>query len=62
MLARLAPHRTMNLAFLDQVMVSGANFLGGILLARLFGIYEFGRFTLVWMVVEYVQRDRHRGL
>jgi O-antigen/teichoic acid export membrane protein len=53
-LARLAPHRTMNLAFVDQVMVSGANFLGGILLARVFGIYEFGRFTLAWMLVEFV--------
>jgi O-antigen/teichoic acid export membrane protein len=54
MLARLAPHRTMNLAFVDQVMVSGANFLGGILLARVFGIYEFGRFTLAWMLVEFM--------
>jgi O-antigen/teichoic acid export membrane protein len=54
LLARLAPYRTMNLAFVDQVMVSGANFLGGILLARMFGIYEFGRFTLAWMLVEFV--------
>jgi O-antigen/teichoic acid export membrane protein len=54
MLAELASQRTMHFAFLDQVMVSGANFLGGILLARAFGIYEFGRFTLAWMFVEFI--------
>jgi O-antigen/teichoic acid export membrane protein len=42
----------MNFAFLDQVVVSGCNFLSAILLARAFGIYEFGRFTLAWMLVE----------
>jgi O-antigen/teichoic acid export membrane protein len=45
---------TMNFAFLDQVLVSGANFLGGILLARAFGMYEFGRFALAWMFVEFI--------
>ena len=53
MLAELASQRTMNFAILDQVMVSGANFLGGILLARAFGMYEFGRFSLAWMFVEF---------
>jgi O-antigen/teichoic acid export membrane protein len=54
MLAQLASQRTMNFAFVDQVMVSGANFAAGILLARAFGIYEFGRFTLAWMFVEFI--------
>jgi O-antigen/teichoic acid export membrane protein len=54
MLAQLASQRTMNFAFVDQVMVSGANFAAGILLARAFGIYEFGRFALAWMFVEFV--------
>jgi O-antigen/teichoic acid export membrane protein len=54
MWAQLASQRTMNFAFVDQVMVSGANFAAGILLARAFGIYEFGRFTLAWMFVEFI--------
>ena len=44
----------MNWAFIDQVMVSGANFATGILLARACGIYEFGRFSLVWLFVEFL--------
>lgn len=49
---RVLAHWGTNFAFVDQVMVSGANFVGGILLARAFGLYEFGRFALAWMVVE----------
>jgi O-antigen/teichoic acid export membrane protein len=41
----------MSWALLDQAMVSGANFLTGILLARYLGIREFGVFTLAWMTV-----------
>jgi len=43
-----------NWALIDQAMVSGVNFLTGILFARFLGIEEFGRFTLVWMVVLFV--------
>jgi O-antigen/teichoic acid export membrane protein len=39
---------------LDQVLVSGANFATTILLARYLGIEEFGRFTLAWMAVLFV--------
>src|SRR6266436_7882820 len=53
-LAELVSQRAMNLAFLDQVMVSAANFLAGILLARAFGVYEFGCFVLAWMFVEFI--------
>jgi len=50
--ARLAGrHRHVNWALADQAMISGVNFLTGILLARFLGIEEFGRFTLAWMVV-----------
>lgn len=52
--ANVTSQRAMNFAFLDQVMVSGCNFLSAILLARAFGIYEFGRFTLAWMFVEFI--------
>jgi len=44
-------HRHVNWALADQGMVSGANFLTTILIARHLGIEEFGRFTLAWMVV-----------
>lgn len=43
-----------NWALTDQALVSGANFLTGILLARYLGIAEFGRFTLAWLVLEFV--------
>jgi O-antigen/teichoic acid export membrane protein len=45
---------TTNLSFIDQALVSGGNFTAGILMARAFGLYEFGRFTLVWMAVEFL--------
>ncbi len=41
-------------AILDQGMVSAVNFLTGILLARHLGVEEFGRFTLVWMLVLFM--------
>lgn len=43
-----------NWALADQVMVSGVNFLTGFLLARYLGIQEYGRFTLAWMAVQFV--------
>jgi hypothetical protein len=42
------------LSFIDQALVSGGNFTAGILMARAFGLYEFGRFTLIWMGVEFL--------
>jgi O-antigen/teichoic acid export membrane protein len=43
-----------NWALVDQGMVSAANFITGILLARLLGIQEFGKFTLVWMIILFI--------
>ena len=37
-------------------MVSGVNFLTGILLARYLGLHEFGKFSLAWMVVLFVSQ------
>jgi O-antigen/teichoic acid export membrane protein/peptidoglycan/xylan/chitin deacetylase (PgdA/CDA1 family) len=54
LLSIFASKRNMNYAFADQIMVSGSNFLTGILLARAFGIVEFGIFTLGWMFVEFM--------
>lgn len=39
------------LIFLDQVMVSGSNFLLGIILVRTIGLEEYGIFALLWMSV-----------
>jgi O-antigen/teichoic acid export membrane protein len=41
-------------ALADQTMVSGVNFLTGILLARHLGLRGFGVFTLAWMAVLFV--------
>jgi O-antigen/teichoic acid export membrane protein len=47
-------HHPFNWATVDQALVSGANFVTGILLARFLGIEVFGRFTLLWMAVLFV--------
>jgi O-antigen/teichoic acid export membrane protein len=41
----------LNIAIIDQVIVSGTNFLTGVLIARFLGPKEFGFFTLLWIVV-----------
>ena len=50
----LTRHRHFNWALADQIIVSGANFLTALLLARHLGPEEFGRFTLAWLVVLFV--------
>ena len=40
---------------MDQCVISGVNFLTGILLARFLGIVEFGVFTIAWLVIEFLQ-------
>ncbi len=52
-LARRYSH--FNLVLVDQAMVSGSNFLIGILLARQLGLEAFGWFTLAWIVVLFIQ-------
>lgn len=53
-LVGLIGERATNFAFLDQVVVSGANFVAGILLARSLGLHEYGVFTLAWLLIEFV--------
>jgi len=43
----------LNWALLDQAMVSGTNFLAGILLVRYLGIEQYGQFVLAWMMVQF---------
>ena len=38
-------------SIMDQVIVSGCNFLMGLLLARLLGLEDFGVFTLFWSIL-----------
>ena len=51
-----------NWALADQTLVSGVNFLTGILLARYLGIEEFGRFTLAWLVVLFAASIQHAAI
>lgn len=37
--------------FIDQLLVSGSNFILGILLARNLGVELYGRFTLIWLII-----------
>lgn len=43
----------LNWALLDQAMVSGINFLVGILLVRYLGIEEYGQYVLAYMIVQF---------
>ncbi len=53
LIEQLTGSEHLNWALMDQALVSGVNFLTGILLARFLGIEVFGRFTLVWMAVMF---------
>ena len=48
-----------NWALADQAVISGVNFLTGILLARYLGLEGFGQFTLAWMAVLFVNALQH---
>jgi len=48
-----------NWALLDQALVSGVNFLSGILLARLLGLTDYGVFTLLWMMVLFLNNIQY---
>ncbi len=55
----LARYGHVNWALADQALVSGVNFLTGILLARFLGLEDFGRFTLAWMAVQFLNSIQH---
>ncbi len=52
-LQRIGGGRT-PVALLDQALVSAANFITNVLLARTFGIREYGVFALCWVAVLFV--------
>ncbi len=47
-------YKHINWALLDQALVSGTSFLTAILVARYLGVEDFGKFSLVWMVVLFM--------
>jgi len=51
-----------NWALADQAMVSGVNFLTGILIARYLGLEEYGRFVLAWMAVLFFNSLQQAGI
>jgi O-antigen/teichoic acid export membrane protein len=51
MLQKLKAYSSTILALTDQAVVSGSNFLIGIVLARVLGIEGYGLFALLWMIV-----------
>jgi len=44
-----------NYFLIDQIVVSGANFLTSAIVARFLGIEVFGIFSLAWIMVQFVQ-------
>lgn len=49
------------LVYLDQGLVSGMNFLSGIVIARLLGLHGFGVFSIAWMGV-LISSSVHQSL
>jgi O-antigen/teichoic acid export membrane protein len=49
-------------AVIDQGVVSSANFVTGILLARIMGVDEFGRYVLAWTVVLFAQSIQNAAI
>jgi O-antigen/teichoic acid export membrane protein len=58
----LKRHAHLNWALADQAVISGANFFTGILLARQFGIAGFGQFSLLWLIIVFVQSFQHAAI
>jgi O-antigen/teichoic acid export membrane protein len=48
-------YRQVNTVLADQIVVSGSNFLTGVVVARALGIEAFGVFSLAWMLVLFLQ-------
>jgi len=50
----LRHYSQINLALLDQALVSATNFLTSLILARYLGLENFGIYTLAWMLILFV--------
>lgn len=58
----LKKYGQINWALADQAMVSGVNFMTGVLFARFLGLEEYGRFTLAWMAVLFFNSFQQSGI
>lgn len=48
---RFRSHSSLHWALSDQAVVSASNFLTSVIVARMVGIEEFGRFMIAWIVI-----------
>ncbi len=62
MKALLLQYKKKFFPFIDQGIVSGGNFIVGILLARTPGLEGYGEYTLGWLVVLFVSSIQHAGI
>jgi O-antigen/teichoic acid export membrane protein len=49
-------------AILDQAVISGSNFVSSVLLARILGPNEFGRYVLAWTALLLIQGLQHGAI
>ena len=47
----VSKHSSTAVVYADQVLVSGFNFISGIVIARLLGLHGFGIYSMAWMGV-----------
>ncbi len=47
---------------LDQAIVSGGNFLIGIILTRVLGLQSYGEYSLLWLLVLFASSIQHAGI
>jgi len=52
-------YRDVNWSLMDQALVSGSNFLTGVLIARALGLEGFGMFALIWLIAVFIQNIQH---
>jgi O-antigen/teichoic acid export membrane protein len=52
----------LNLSLIDQIVISGTNFTIGILLARYLGASQFGQFSLIWLMVQFLQAIQNAAI
>ncbi len=52
-------YRDVNWSLMDQALVSGSNFITGVLIARALGLEGFGIFALIWLIAVFIQNIQH---
>lgn len=50
----LSRNKSTTYSLFDQALVSGSNFISTLLVARLLGLYEFGVFATLWLVLLFI--------